>query len=89
MITLRELAAGVEEKEFAFAVGGLGIVEKENNARRGGVVEKIFRQVDNAFDQVLLDEPFAHVFFFVRIGVAGAARSGAGVENDGGAAVVV
>ena len=91
MIVLRvafgELAAGVEQEELAFALLRLGLVQEEDDARRGGVVEKVFRQVDDALDQVLLDEPVAHVFFLVGVGVAGAARGGAGVEHDGGAAL--
>lgn len=82
-VAFGELATGVEEEELAFAVVGLGLVEKENNAGGGGVIEKILWQINDAFDEVLFDEPFAHVFFFVGVRVAGAAGGGAGVEYDG------
>ena len=85
-VALGELAAGVEQKDFALSFVRLRLVEHENNARRGGVVEKIFWQVDHAFDQVLLDEPSANFFFFVRVRVARASGGGAGIEDDGGTA---
>ena len=86
-VALRELAAGIEQEEFASTILRLGLVEQDDDARRAGVVEEVLRQVDDAFDQVLLDEPAADVLFLVAVGVAGAAGGGAGVEDDGGPAV--
>src|SRR3989344_2457338 len=54
------------------------IFEYDDDGRRGGVVEQVFRQVEHAFDEVLLHEPAAHVLFLVGVGVAAAARRGAG-----------
>ncbi len=85
-VAFSELGGGVEQEEFAFALLGLRFVQEEDDAGRGGVVEKIFRQVDHALDEVLLHKPTAHVFFLVGVGIAGAARGGASVEHDGGPA---
>ena len=66
---------------------GLALFRNEDDAGGGGVVEEVFRQVDDALDEVLLHEPAADVLFLVGVGIAGAARGGAGVEHDGGAAL--
>ena len=79
--------AGVEEEQFALPVLRLGLVQEQDDAGRGRVVEEIFRQVDHAFDQVLLDEPAADVFFLVRVCVPLTAGGGASVEHHGGAAL--
>ncbi len=87
-VALGELAAGVQQEKFPLALFRLRSVQEENDAGRAGVVEQVFRQVDDAFDEVLLHEPAAHVLFLVGVRIAGAARGGACVEHDGGAARV-
>ena len=88
-IAFDKLPTGVEEEKLTSSLFGLRLVEHDDDTWRGGIVEKIFRQVDDAFDQVPFDKPFANVFFFVRIRVAGTARGGAGVEYHGGACLVI
>src|ERR1700719_4475419 len=74
---------------FTLAVFGLGPVQKEQNAWSASVVEKVFGQVDDAFDEVLLDEPLADGPFLILVGVAAATGSAARVEDDCGPAVLV
>ena len=87
-VALGEFGGGVEQEKFSFALLRLRLVQEEDDAGRGGVVEQVFRQIDDALDEVLLHEPAAHVLFLVGVRIAGAARGGAGVEHDGGAARV-
>jgi hypothetical protein len=68
---------------------GLGLVQEQNDAGRGGVVEEVLGQVEDALDQVVVDEPLADGLLLVGAGIARAAGGGAGVEDDGGAAFVV
>ena len=63
----------------------LGLVEKEHDARGGGVVEEVFGKVEDALDKVFVNKPLADGFLLVGAGVARAAGGGAGIENDGGA----
>ena len=64
-VALFEDLAGVDEKDSSFSVPGLRLVEEEHDARGGGVVEQIFRQVEDALDQVVVDEPLADSLFLV------------------------
>jgi hypothetical protein len=66
-----------------------GLVQEQHDARGGGVVEEILGQVEDALDEVLVDEPLADGLFLVGAGIARAAGGGAGVEDDGGAALGV
>ncbi len=85
-VALFEDLAGVDEEDLALSGLGLGPVEEEDDARGGGVVEEVFGQVEDALDEVVVDEPLADGFFLVGAGIARAAGGGAGVEDDGGAA---
>ena len=85
-VALGEVATGVQQEEPILALLRLGLVMHDDDARRSRVVEEILRQVDDTFDQVLLDKPAADFFLFIRIRFAGATRSGTGVDNHGGAA---
>ena len=88
-IALFEDLAGIDEEDLALAGLGFGPVEKEDNARGGGVVKEVFGQVEDALDDVVVDKPLADGFFLVGAGIARSAVGGAGVEDDGGAAGVV
>ena len=88
-VALLEDLAGVDEEDFSFSVPGLGFVEEEHDARGGCVVEEVFGQVEDALDEIVVHEPMADGFFLVCADIAGAARGGAGVEDDGGGALVV
>jgi hypothetical protein len=68
-VPFNELAAGVEQEHLSGAILRFGAVQDNDDARGGGVVEQVFRQVDHALDEILLDEPFADLFFLVGIGV--------------------
>ena len=88
-VALAELAARVEQEEFALPLLRLCLVQHDNDAGGAGVVEEVFRQIEHALDQVLLHEPAAYVLFLVGVRVAGAARGCAGVVHYGGAAFVI
>ena len=88
-VALLEDLAGVDEEDFSFSVPRLGFVEEEHDARGGCVVEEVFGQVEDALDEIVVHEPMADGFFLVGSHIAGAARGGAGVEDDGGATLVV
>ena len=88
-VALFEDLAGVDEEDLALAVLRLGLVQEEDDARGGGVVEEVFGQVEDALDEVVVDEPLADGLFLVGAGIARSAGGGAGVEDDGGAAGVV
>ena len=88
-VALLEYTAGVDEQRPTLPGLGLGLVEEEHDARSGGVVEEVFGQVEDALDEIVVHKPLADGFFLVGSHVAGATGSGAGVENDGGAALVV
>jgi hypothetical protein len=87
-VALFEDLAGVDEEDPALPGLGLILVEKEDDAGGGGVVEEVLGQVEDALDEVVVDEPLADGFFLVGAGIARASGGGAGVEDDGGAAVV-
>ena len=74
---------------LSLSVLRLGLVKEEHDARGGGVVEEVFGQVEDALDEVVVHEPLADAFFLVGSHIAGASGGGAGVEDDGGAALVV
>jgi hypothetical protein len=80
---------GVDEEDLALARLRLGLVEEEHDAGGGGVVEEVFGQVENALDEVVVDEPLADGPFLVAAGIARSAGGGAGVEDDGGATFVI
>ncbi len=69
---------GVDEEDFALPGFGLGPVEEEDDARGGGIVEEVFGQVEDAFYEVVVDEPLADGFFFVDAGIA---RAAGGVQG--------
>lgn len=85
---LKDLA-GVDEEDFSFAVLQLGLVQEQDDAGGGGVVEEVFRQVEDALDEVVVHEPLADGLFLVGASIARAAAGGSGVEDDGGAAFVI
>ena len=85
-VALFEDLAGINEEDFASPGFGLGLVEEEDDARGGGVVEEVFGQVEDALDEVLVNKPLADGLFLVGAGIARAAGGGAGVEDDGGTA---
>ena len=60
--------------ELAPAVFRLGLLQEEQDARSTGVVEEVFGQVDDAFDQVLIDKALADQFLRILVGVATAGR---------------
>ena len=68
---------------------GLRLVQKQHNPWRGGVVEEIFGQVEDALDEVVVDEPLADGLFLVGAGIARSTGGGTSLEDDGGAALVV
>lgn len=88
-VALFEDLAGIDEEDLALALLRLGLVQKQHNAGGGGVVEEVLRQVEDALDQVAVQEPLADRLFLVGAGIARAAGGGAGVEDDGGAALVI
>ena len=55
--------AGVNEQDLVLPVLWFGFVEKDDNARRRGIVKKIFRQVKDAFDEVIVHKPLTHCLF--------------------------
>src|SRR5258707_437625 len=79
------LATCVKQKELALPLSCLFLIQNDDDAGRGSVVEKIFRQIDNTLDKVLLHEPATHVLFLVGAGVARTARGSSSVEHNGGA----
>ncbi len=85
-VALFEDLAGVDEEDPALSVPRFVSVEEEDDARGGGVVEQVFGQVEDTLDEVVVNEPPADGFFLVGAGIARAARGGASVEDDGGAA---
>ena len=84
-VALFEDLAGIDEENLPLPSVGLVPVEKEDDAGGGGVVEEVLGQVEDALDQVVVDEPLADGFFLVGTGIARAAGGGPGVEDDGGA----
>ena len=85
-LALLEELAGVHQQHLALAGFGLGAPQEEHDARRGGVVEEVVRQVEHAFHQVVLHEPAAHLALLAVAIVAAAAAGGAGIQHHGGAA---
>lgn len=85
-VALFEDLGGIDEQDLALARLRLGLVQEQQDARSGGVVEQVFGQVEHALDEVVVDEPLADGLFLVGAGIARSARCGAGVEDDGGPA---
>ena len=85
-VALLEDPAGINEEDFALPGFWFRLVEEQDDTWSGGVVEEIFGQIEDAFDEVLLNKPLADGLFLVGAGITRASGSGAGIENDGGAA---
>ncbi len=83
-VALFENPAGIHEECFALPGFWLGLVEEEHDARGGGIVEKVFGQVEDVLDEVLVHKPLADAFLLIGACVARAAGGGAGIEDDGG-----
>ena len=66
-LSFGEFFGAVDEENLTLVL--LGLVEDQDNAGGSGVVEQVFRQEDDALDQVSLDEHLANVAFSVRVGV--------------------
>ena len=62
-VTLLEDPAGINEEDFALPGFWLGLVEEQDDTWGGGVVEEVFGQVEDALDEVLVNEPLADGFF--------------------------
>ena len=88
-VALLENPAGIYEERFALPGFWLGLVEEEHDARGGGVVEKVFGQVEDALDEVLVHKPLTDAFLLVGASVARAAGGSASIEDDGGATGLV
>ena len=88
-VAFLEDLAGIDQQDLAPAQFGFGPVEKKHNARRGGIVKEVFRQVEHTVDQVVIDEPLAHGLFLAGPGIARTTGGGAGVEHHGSAACVI
>jgi hypothetical protein len=76
--------AGVDQEDLVLAVLWLGLIQEQKDTGGAGVVEQVRRQVDDAFDQILLDEPLPDAFFFVLVGGAATAGRRASVEDNRG-----
>ncbi len=81
--------AGVDEEYLASSGFRLSLVEKQDDAQRGDVVDRSFRAVEDALDKVVVREPLADGLFLVGAGVARTAGGGASVQDDGCAALSV
>src|SRR5262249_19181028 len=84
-ITLGEFLRGVDEKQLALTLCRLGFVQHQYNARRRGVVEEIFWQINDAFDEILFNEPTTYVSFPAPIRIAGTTGSRPSVKHNGSA----
>src|SRR5581483_11597750 len=80
-LPLGEALAGVNQHDLTLAGCGLALVENHDYAGRGGVVEEVVGQQDDALDEVVVDEPLPNVPFLVLVPGAGTARQGSAVED--------
>ncbi len=69
-VSLFEDLAGVDEEDFTLSGLRFIPVEEEDDAGGGGVVEEVFGQVEDAFNEVVVDEPLADGFFLIGAGIA-------------------
>ena len=88
-VALLEDLAGVDEENLTPPGFRLDFVEEEDDAGCAGVVEEVFGQIEDALDEVTVNEPLADFTLFVLVFVSRTSRSGSGIEQDSGSALLI
>ena len=81
-IAFFEDPAGVDEQHAVLLFRWFRLVQEQHDSRSGGVVKEVFREIEHAFDDIVIDEPLADALFLVGTCIARPARSGTGIEDD-------
>src|SRR4051794_2819389 len=74
--------ARVEKKDLPLTSGRLSLVNDDDHAGGGRVVEQVLRQEDHAVDQIAVDEPLTDGALTVLVLATGAARYRPGIEHN-------
>src|SRR3989339_614392 len=64
-IAFLKFKRSIDQKYLVLPALWLILVEKQHYARRGGIVEQVFRQIQDSLNQILLDKPHPDGFLLV------------------------